>query len=124
MSARSLLFATAFAFAFLGAAQAGGLRPIEAKSIDLGEVSGVAYYTVERDGFHVVTTLVQGETGMPIRVVSVLAAGQSVLLSTPHASGAIEISRKGDSLLVRKTTAVAEALPPTSNTTDRVIHTR
>jgi len=28
------------------AAHADRLRPIEAKSIDLGEVSGVAYYTV------------------------------------------------------------------------------
>jgi hypothetical protein len=122
MSTRSLLFVTAFAFASLGAAHAGGMRPIEAKSIDLGEVSGVAYYTVERDGLHVVTTLAQGETGIPIRVVSVLAPGQSVVLSTPHASGAIEISRKGDGLLVRKATAVAEAMPPTSNPTghDRV----
>ena len=165
MSTRSLLFVTAFAFASLGAAHAGGMRPIEAKSIDLGEVSGVAYYTVERDGLHASycsavafvgddilvaassdhfapqgavfdravaqdtrcvvhdrTTLAQGETGIPIRVVSVLAPGQSVVLSTPHASGAIEISRKGDGLLVRKATAVAEAMPPTSNPTghDRV----
>jgi hypothetical protein len=117
MSTRSLLFVTAFAFAFLGAAHAGGMRPSEAKSIDLGEVSGVAYYTVERDGLHVVTTLAQGATGMPIRVVSVLAPGQSVVLSTPHPAGAIEISRKGDSLFVRKATAVAAAMPPTSNPT-------
>jgi hypothetical protein len=122
MSIRGLLLVAAFAFASLGAAHAGGMRPIEAKSIDLGEVAGVACYTVERDGLHVVTTLAQGETGIPIRVVSVLAPGQSVVLSTPHASGAIEISRKGDSLLVRKATAVAEAMPQTSNPTghDRV----
>jgi hypothetical protein len=118
MSTRNLLFAAAFALASLGAAHADGLRPIEAKSIDLGEVSGVAYYTVARDGLHVVTTLAQGETGVPIRIVSVLAPGQSVVLSTPHASGAIEISRKGDGLLVRKATAVAEAMPPTSNPTE------
>jgi hypothetical protein len=57
MSIRSTLFAAAFTLASLGAAHADGLRPIEAKSIDLGEVSGIAYYTVERDGFHVVATL-------------------------------------------------------------------
>ena len=106
MSVRNMLFASAFALASLTAAHAGGLPPIAARSIDLGEVSGVAYYTVERDGFHVVTTLAQGEAGTPIRVVSVLAPGQSVILSTPRSAsnlpGAIEISRKGDSLLVHK----------------------
>ena len=105
MSIRSVVFAAAFALASLGAAHADGLRPIEAGSIDLGEVSGVAYYTVERDGFHVVTTLAQGMAGTPIRVVSVLAPGQRVVLSTPQQASAIEISRKGDSVLVRKANA-------------------
>lgn len=107
MSIRNVLFAAAFAFASLGAAHAGGVRPVEARSIDLGEVSGIAYYTVERDGFHVVTTLAQGETGTPIRVVSVLAPGQSVVLSTPRLADAIEISRRGDSLFVRRANAVS-----------------
>ena len=107
MSIRSMLFAAAFALASLEAAHADGLRPIEAKSIDLGEVSGVAYYTVERDGFHVVTTLAQGMAGMPIRVVSVLAPGQSVVLSTPRPASAIEISRNGDTVLVRKAKVVS-----------------
>ena len=106
MSIRSTLFAAAFTLASLGAAHADGLRPIEAKSINLGDVSGVAYYTVERDGLHVVTTLAQGQAGTPIRVVSVLAPGQRVLLSTPHQAGAFEISRKGDSVLVRKAPTV------------------
>jgi hypothetical protein len=107
MSIRNLLFAAAFALASLGAAHADGVRPIEAKSIDLGEISGIAYYTVERDGFHVVTTLAQGEAGTPIRIVSVLAPGQSVVLSTARLAGAIEISRRGDSLFVRKTNVVS-----------------
>ena len=107
MSMRNLLFATAFVFASLEAAHTDGLRPIEAKSINLGDVSGVAYYTVERDGFHVVTTLAQGESGTPIRVVSVLAPGQRVVLSTPHQAGALEISRKDDSVLVRKADAIS-----------------
>jgi hypothetical protein len=70
-------------------------------------MAGIAYYTVERDGFHVVTTLAQGETGTPIRVVSVLAQNQSVVLSTPGLAGAIEIGRKGDSLFVRKVKAIS-----------------
>ncbi len=107
MSIRTMFVAAAFALASLGAAHADGLRPIDAKSIDLGEVSGVAYYTVERDGFHVVTTLAQGATGTPIRVVSVLAPGQTVAFSTPHEAGALEISRNGDRVLVRKAKAVS-----------------
>ena len=106
MSIRNLLFAVAFGVASLGAARADGLRPIQGKSVDLGEISGIAYYTVERDGFHVVATLAQGEAGTPIRVVSVLAPGQRVVFSTPQQAGAIEISRKGDSVLVRKAKAV------------------
>jgi hypothetical protein len=106
MSIRNMLIATAFAFASVTTANAGGLRPIEAKSIDLGQVSGVAYYTAELDGFHVVTTLTEGDAGTPIRVVSVLAPGQRVLLSTPQ-TGALEISRQGDSVFVRRATAVS-----------------
>jgi hypothetical protein len=100
-----MLFAAAFGIASLAAARANGLRPIEGKSIDLGEVSGIAYYTVERDGFHVVATLAQGQAGTPIRLVTVLAPGQHVVLSTPQQASAIEISRKGETLLVRKATA-------------------
>ena len=102
MSVRTMLFAAAFTFASLAGARADGLRPIEGKSIDLGGISGIAYYTVERDGYHVVATLAQGEAGTPIRVVSVLVPGQRVVLSTPQQADAIEISRNGDSVLVRK----------------------
>ncbi|MEH2560582.1 hypothetical protein [Bradyrhizobium sp. AZCC 2289] len=105
MSIRNILFSAAFGIASLTAAHAEGLRPIEGKSIDLGGISGIAYYTVERDGFHVVATLAQGEAGTPIRVVSVLAPGQRVVLSTPRQADAVEISRKGDNVLVRKANA-------------------
>src|SRR5215470_591858 len=108
MSIRSILFAAAFGIAALAPARADGLRPMEGKSIDLGGISGIAYYTVERDGFHVVATLAQGEVGTPIRVVAVLAPGQSLVLSTPHNVGAVEISRQGDAVLVRKTAAATD----------------
>ena len=105
MSIRSMLFAAAFGIVSLAAARAEGLRPMAGKSIDLGGISGIAYYTVERDGFHVVATLAQGGAGTPIHVVTVLAPGQHVVLSTPQQAGAIEISRNGDSVLVRKANA-------------------
>lgn len=104
MSIKRTLLAAAVLSASFGAARADGMRPIEARSLDLGEVSGVAYYTVERDGFHVVTTLVQGESGTPVRYVTVLAPGQRVVLSAPRDSSivplTIEISRQADSLHV------------------------
>ena len=107
MSIRSTLLAATFTLALLGAAHANGLRPIEGRSIDLGDVSGVVYYTAEPDGFRVVTTLAQGDAGTPIRFVSVLAPGQRVVLSTPHhQADALEISRNGDMLLVRKANAL------------------
>lgn len=102
MSIRSMLVAAAFTLASLEGSHADGVHPINAIGIDLGEVSGVSYYTVERDGFHVVTTLAQGMAGTPIRIVSVLAPGQHVAFSISDQAGALEISRSGDSVLVRK----------------------
>jgi hypothetical protein len=108
MLIRSTILAATLTMAPFGA-HADSLQPMHAQTIDLGEVTGVAYYTVERDGFHVVTTLVQGETGTPVRVVNVLAPGQSIVLSTAREIGIapieIEISRQADTLLVRKAAA-------------------
>ncbi|QDW37802.1 hypothetical protein FFI89_011945 [Bradyrhizobium sp. KBS0727] len=108
MSIRNILFATALAVAPLGVASADGLRQIEAKSIVLGDVSGVAYYTVEPDGFHVVTTLAQGEAGTPLRVVSVLARRQRVVLSTTNQASGLEISRQGDRVFVRRANGASD----------------
>lgn len=106
-SIRRALLAAVLTVASFGTAHAGSARPIEAKSIDLGDVSGVAYYTAEPDGFHVVTTLAEGKAGTPIRVVSVLAPGQRVLFSTPNEAARLEISRQGDTVLVRKAAAAS-----------------
>jgi hypothetical protein len=109
MTIHRTILAAAFALAFSGAAHAADLPPLEAKSIDLGAVSGVAYYIVERDGFRVVAILAQGETGTPVRFETLLAAGQSVVLSTPRDEDAvgkrIEISRRDDQVLVQDAAA-------------------
>ena len=87
-----------------GPASADELQPLEGRSIYLGALAGVAYYTVEDEGYHVVVTLAQGEFGIPVRFESVLAAGQSVMLSTPREEDApaltIEIRRQGEDVLV------------------------
>ncbi|OKO91386.1 hypothetical protein AC629_02655 [Bradyrhizobium sp. NAS80.1] len=107
MSIRNTLLAAAITLASFGAAHANDLRPIEGRSVHLGDISGVTYYTVEPAGFRVVTTLAEGTAGTPIRFVSVLAPGQHVVLSTATQAGALEISRIGDRLLIRNTSAVA-----------------
>ncbi|TWB96820.1 hypothetical protein FBZ93_10766 [Bradyrhizobium macuxiense] len=101
MSIRSTILAATFSLASLGAAHASTLRPIEGQSVRLGDLAGIVYYTVERDGYRVVTTLAEGAAGTPIRFVSVLAPGQRALLSTPNQADALEISRSGDGLTVR-----------------------
>jgi hypothetical protein len=104
MTIRRTIITATSALTFIGAAHAGELQPIRAHSIHLGEVSGVAYYTVERDGFHVVATLGEGEAGTPVRFQAVLVPGQSVVLSTPRAVGVapvvVKIDRQGDEVFV------------------------
>ena len=91
-----------------GAARADGLAPAAGQSIDLGTLAGTAYYTVRPDGFHVVATLADARSGAPVRVETTLAAGQSVVLSTPGGrSGAphtVEITRMDREVLVHAVT--------------------
>ena len=112
MTIRRTILAAAVALASIGAARAEGPEPGQARSIDLGAVSGIAYYTVERGGFRVVATLAQRDEGAaaaPVRVEAILAPGQSVVLSSPRGAGAppdsVEISREADAVLVRKAAA-------------------
>src|SRR5262245_28253104 len=88
------------------AAAAGDLKPKHSYSIDLGSMSGVAYYTVEPEGYHVVATLAADDDGTPVRVEVVLVSGQTVVLSTPREVGMppvkVEISRIADRVEVQE----------------------
>lgn len=87
-----------------GVAAAGDLKPMHSRSINLGTITGVAYYTVEPDGYHVVATLAQNDAGAPVRFETVLVSGQTMTLSTPRATGMppvkVEISRTADQIHV------------------------
>lgn len=89
---------------FAQAARAAEMKPIEAQSIALGDLKGVAYYTVETDGYRVVTTLADAESGQPVRFVGTLAPGQKLSFSVPRAAGtlpiAAEIARTGDKVFI------------------------
>ena len=112
MTVRNTIIATLATLGLLGAAvpaQADGANAHQALSIDLGDVSGVAYYTPEEAGYHVVVTLSSAAT--PVRFESVLAADQSVTLSTPRAVGAasrtLALTRRGDRIVVTSDRVVA-----------------
>jgi non-ribosomal peptide synthetase component F len=107
MNIKQTALAAALALSSLGPAHAEGLEPFQGRAIDLGDVSAVAYYTIERDGFRVVATLAKkAEDAVPVRIVAVLAPGQSLTLSTPHEAGApadaVEIVRRADTLLIHE----------------------
>ncbi len=90
--------------ATVGSAWAGGPR---AHTIDLGAINGVAYYTEEAGRFHVVATLAQ-QDGLPVRVETVLAPGQTVVLSTAKGGAglmSVELSREAGDLMVRPVAA-------------------
>ncbi len=102
MSFRKVAFvAAAVTLAAFGSANAGGSR---ARTIDLGNVNGVAYYVEEAGRFRVVATLAQQE-GQPIRVETLLAPGQTVVLSTAKQGDvtpmSVELSRTADDIQVR-----------------------
>jgi hypothetical protein len=111
MTIRGTVIAAASTLMLTSAAQASELHPARGRSIDLGELAGVAYYTVESDGFRVVATLAQGESGAPVRFEAVLLSGQSVVLSTIRVVDAepvlvaVEVSREGGSVLLHEAPA-------------------
>ena len=102
------LAAAAVAVLIASPVQADELRPVEGRSLQLGSLSGVAYYTVQEDGYRLVATLA-GRDGTPVRFESVMSPGQTIVVSVPGVAGAAaeiaEFSRDGDRLLV-ETTAV------------------
>jgi hypothetical protein len=86
-------------------AQADTLSPAFGRTIELGAINGVAYYTVEKEGYRVVATLADaGST--PVRFEAVLAPGQSVIVSSPNAYGEepakVQISRQSDGVRVER----------------------
>ncbi|TIM28513.1 MAG: hypothetical protein E5Y63_19615 [Mesorhizobium sp.] len=85
-------------------AHAGELGAMKAESIDLAGFLGVVYYTPQEDGYRVVTTIAQGEAGLPVRFVATLTENQIVAVSVPGKVGEsdqiIEISRVGGKLVV------------------------
>jgi hypothetical protein len=87
-------------------ARAAELRPMQGMSLQLGELHGIAYYTVEDAGYSVVATLA-GQEGAPVRFESTLLPGQKVVVSIPGHRGSqgqmVEFARQGHRMLVDTT---------------------
>ena len=75
---------------------------------------GVVYYTNERDGYQVVTTIADGEAGPPIRLVATLAESQGITISVPGELGTqsqeLNISRDGGKLMVSSRVSAGELM--------------
>ncbi|WP_132252642.1 hypothetical protein [Methylobacterium segetis] len=115
MTIQTMILAAAALLA-AGTANAEGLKPARAQSVDLGTLAGVAYYTPESEGYRVVVTLAPRAAAPAVRFETVLAEGQRVTLSAPRGLGqaadAVEIARKGEAVTVvpaRARAAVREA---------------
>jgi uncharacterized membrane-anchored protein len=99
------LAAIALATGLATTAQAGSLTAYAGQTIDLGAVNGVAYYTVEKEGYRIVATLADTNSNA-VRFETVLVPGQTVVLSSPAARGEtperIEISRNDEGVQVQR----------------------
>jgi hypothetical protein len=95
-----------------GGAQADELLPIQSRTIAMGLVNGAAYYTNDAAGIRLVATLNGDEGSTPVRLVTTLAAGQSVTLSVPAGLGEpaaeVRFSRRGDRVFVDDSDALLE----------------
>lgn len=102
-----LLGAVAILVATTAAAAADDFKPLQGRSIELGGLNGVAYYTVADEGYDVVATLV-GSAGSPVRVSTRLSDGQSLTLMVPESAGnapqAVDISRDGTTVRIAPST--------------------
>ena len=97
-------------FAAAGPAEADELKPMQAKSLALGAVTGIAYYTVGQEGYEVVATFAAGESGTPVRFVATLSTGEKVVVSVAQRVNEdvleVEIARFGDAVFVAGSAAL------------------
>jgi hypothetical protein len=109
----ALLAAVAVTLTTAGAAYAEPLKPVQAQRVELGSLSGVAYYTVEQGGHRLVVSLRAPESDTPLRFVATLAPEQRVTVSVPRRAGEpavdVHFTRHGERIEVN-TTGIAPHL--------------
>lgn len=102
----SVVAALGLVSGFAASASAADLAAYRGQAIDLGPLNGVAYYTIEKDGYRVVATVADAGSNA-VRFEAVLAPGQTMVLSSPAPRGVtpsrLEISRRDDRVVVQRT---------------------
>jgi hypothetical protein len=97
------LTAVAFATTSLPV-HAAELTPMTGESVTLGKFQGVIYFTNNDDGYRVVATISDSESGSTVRFSTTLGENQSATISVPGEFGkadeSLEISRSGDTLFL------------------------
>jgi hypothetical protein len=77
----------------------------------IGSIRGVTYYTNAEGVYRVVTTLADGEAGLPVRFETILADTQRFTISVPGKLGErtqeVEISRTGDKINLTRSEATS-----------------
>lgn len=103
---RILASLTALALVSASPAIAAEVNPAHGQTIDLGALKGVAYYTVQPRGYHVVAT-VAGEDSKSIRFEANLSDGQSLIVTSSDngTPTQVELSRKADRVFVESVVA-------------------
>jgi hypothetical protein len=83
---------------------AAELKPLDAGSFDVGAYHGIVYFSDEQDGYRVVATIANGETGLPVRFEATLTPTQNLSISVPGKLGeqsrVFTISRAGTALVI------------------------
>jgi hypothetical protein len=118
-NSKLLLAAAALSGAVLlaqeGHAEAITPTPGQAIPVALGNVRGVAYFSVQPDGgFRVVTTINVGDEAMSVRAIVTLQPGQATSISVPGLPGMppaeVSFQRRGEQLVVGELRQQAAAL--------------
>src|SRR5262245_62303588 len=98
------LYALAALMISVSPAYAGEVTEFQAASINLQPFQGVMYYTTEKDGYHVVATIAEGEMGLPVRFEATLTETQKMTISVAGKVGeksrSFEISRVGGKVTI------------------------
>lgn len=114
MTKNFIITAAAILAATTAGATAGELKPLAGHAINLGNIHGAAYYTIEDKGLRLVATLAEGETGSPVRFVSTLSEGQTMVIEVPrssnHVAKELTFRRTGDRIVVEDASDLRAAL--------------
>ena len=97
-------------------AVAGELKALDGVSINVGTYRGVVFFTDEQDGYRVVATIADGETGLPVRFEATLKASQKLSISVPG-----KVGEQSHLIVISRTAAGLVIEPPPTLVRDEML---